>query len=401
MLIDTPNPSRLPLAGSAHSCSVKAPLLGLRSISKHSFFSASSVPYLTSDVTLLSESTVRSRTFIIRAMASYDKPTTPASADIALATPRPRSLKLESAILSYQIQHEERWRTLRRAGREGPFNVGPVLSEAESISITQKSNGNRCILKVDKGTFTVRYLTLAKHPAKDPGNLIEIQCHNHAHCDYKSYTGEKGIAKAEELPLAKNSDQMYRVRLQLGAALGQWRILGGARAERPVSLALVKWQLKQLCGVVSLDKPMSGKPGPKPTGIIAGTSSFLRAPSVFTRQPVLAPASPGEHFRPASSSYVPASTPPPSPMPTLKPAEVPLRTVPSAYAGGATHYAPPVPTTPQPSTVRKRTRAEIDAEYDELEKEEEVLARLVRCRERKRQLEEERKIALSEENEHA
>ena len=45
----------------------------------------------------------------------------------------------------------------------------------------------------------------------------------------------------------------------------------------------------------------------------------------------------------------------------------------------------------------KRTRAEIDEEYDKLEKEEEALARLVTCRHRKRKVEEERKTALAEE----
>ncbi|KAI4184082.1 MAG: hypothetical protein LQ346_006171 [Caloplaca aetnensis] len=324
-------------------------------------------------------------------MASYDKPTTPPLPDIPVAPPSPRSLKLESATLSYQIRHEERWRVLRRAGREGTFNVGPVLFEADSISITQESNGNRCILKVDRAVFTVRYLTLAKHPARDPGNLIEFQCNTPAHCDFKSYTGDKGIAKAEEFPLAKISDQMYRVRLQLSATLGQWKILGGARAERPESLALVKWQLKQLCGVVSLEKPMGGKPGPKPKEVVMGASRPVRRPSVFTREPVITPASPEGPCRQALGGYDDKITPPPSPMPIPKPAEVPPRVGSGAYAGAATPHPLPVPTTPQPPSVRKRTRAQIDAEYDELEKEEEVLARLVRCRERKRQLEAERK----------
>ncbi|KAL8900540.1 MAG: hypothetical protein Q9207_005645 [Kuettlingeria erythrocarpa] len=334
-------------------------------------------------------------------MASYEKPTTPSLADIAVTTPSSRSLKLESASLSYQIRHEERWRVLRRAGREGTFNVGPILFEAESISITQESNGNRCILKLDQGAFAVRYLTLAKHPAKDPGNLIELQCHTPARCEFKSYTGDKGIAKAEEFPLAKNSDQMYRIRLQLSAALGQWKILGGARAERPESLALVKWQLKQLCGVVSLTKLMDGKPGPKPKPVVMGASSPVQPPSVFTQQPVLTPASPKEPSHLALGGYVDKTTPPPSPMPMSKLAEVPPRVGSGASARATSPHLPSVVTALQLPSTRKRTRAEIDAEYDELEKEEEVLARLMRCRERKRQLEEERKRALTEEIGHA
>lgn len=337
-------------------------------------------------------------------MESYTK-LTPSLADVITATPtaatdHPRSLKLESATLSYRIRDEEKWRVLRRAGREGTFNIGPILFETDSISITQESNGNRCVLKLEKGAFAIKTLTLAMHPGKLLGNVFEVQCNTAPRCDFKSYTGDKGIAKAEEFPLAKNSDQMYRIRLQLSGALGQWKILGGARAERPESLALVKWQLKQLCGGSSSVKPTGKNAEPKPRSSGA-TQIPVRRPASITSKPVPSSTVPENPSRPGPTSYVPTNTPPPSPMPQSKPAEISLHAVSSAYAGATTPQPPPLITNLQPPSARKRTRAEIDAEYDELEKEEEVLARLVRCRERKRQLEEERKSVSTEGNAHA
>ncbi|KAL8826242.1 MAG: hypothetical protein Q9170_007473 [Blastenia crenularia] len=290
------------------------------------------------------------------------------------------SLEINMAWLFYQRMESESFDyrnilpQLPAAGLSEYGNVGPVKFRQGDIIIASKARGKSATLELLKGCYTVESLQMEKslidhQSAKEVVALtIVVKVFSECYC-----TG-RGV-KARSFPLAMFATTMKSIRLELDKGRHNWKGLGRIK--------------KDIFGHQSPDD-------------ILDQLKLLRlgSPPNNTAQPVVKAESPQSRVTNASTNR--ASPKPSAPTPqgatpsssaTLS-SSVNYQTSQASsdrlhLSSGPTSLQP---ATPLVSTNKKRTRAEIDAQYDELEKEEEEF--VARSRERKKQLREELKRNL-------
>lgn len=175
---------------------------------------------------------------------SSSKPKTPAT---------PTSLTAKNAALSYQVQDHEEWIPLPCIRKIEKINVGPAVFQG-SISITQKTEGNRCIFQLQKLDYSSKPFAIVDEDSKK--YLMGIfRCLHTPQCTFESdKEGQDGISKTREYSLAKLSGTFSSIRVLLPIAIEQWTEVGGVRAKNE---KVLRGQLNELCTGHSLANPES------------------------------------------------------------------------------------------------------------------------------------------------
>ncbi|KAL8917306.1 MAG: hypothetical protein Q9208_008027 [Pyrenodesmia sp. 3 TL-2023] len=158
----------------------------------------------------------------------------------------PKSMKTEDGTLSYSLQEKAaaEWVVLSCVGPEQTVNVGPISFDQGSVSITQKVGGNRCILRLDKGKYTLKPCVVVSKDLGGPALVATFEPHTPPTCQFESNHGDEGKAVASGFPLAIQSGKMHRLQLRLSSQGLDWKVVGAAVTKNANAL---KSQLMQLC----------------------------------------------------------------------------------------------------------------------------------------------------------
>lgn len=165
----------------------------------------------------------------------------------------PTSLTAKNAALSYKVQDNEEWIPLPCVRKTEKINVGPVVFQG-SISITQKTGGNRCTFQLQKLDYSPEPFAIVNEDSKN--YLMGVfRCLNTPQCTFESdKEGQDGISKAREYPLAKLSSTFFSVRVLLPIDIEKWTKVGGVIASNE---RVLRGQLNELCSGHSLANPQS------------------------------------------------------------------------------------------------------------------------------------------------
>ncbi|KAL8769058.1 MAG: hypothetical protein Q9209_004844 [Squamulea sp. 1 TL-2023] len=278
----------------------------------------------------------------------------------------PVSIEVDMAKLYYTLCGSFQYKRLPSfpAAGLGEFgNVNPVIFDRDAISFTQKGDGNSCAARLAKGEYSIHSLTLERQFMEPTGDdtaiTVLIRCHSQPKCEITSSRRKNGMLKAKAIPLGKFVGQMEFIRIELNNIPSHWKVRGATKGK---TLAALKTQLEQLCLGYESTAPAEPIFGSEFRSILSEEDEAL--PSDVNETPsksdsILTPM--GHHLQPATSDNHPSST---------VNSAVPMS-------------VPQTPAILHQHTARKRKLVEMKAQYDEIEKEEDFMAK---SREKKEKL---------------
>ena len=345
------------------------------------------------------------------------------------------SVEFELGTLYYRTTQLNQWKRLPSLSNETfGWNLTLVMFDGNSISVTQKSRGTGCTLKLEKGRFKIGKVDLPPIIGRYEDSIlaVNIQVNEEAKYIISSDSGAKGLIKAHEIPLAELGTQMKYIRLELFQDPHYCKVDGLTKPRTPYATLVI---LRKLCAAAA---EQTDSVDLERTPESETHSSHDDAPQeavVFLQKAVITPQNSTSNSTvqqfistlapqpPSSNIHVPApisrSSSADSPQRhkaqkrTLAEISVehkdikkeedehnsvppPISTLAPQHHSTDIQASAPVPSSPSATMAphhqaAKRTLAEIDAAYEEIEKQEEDF--LANCRERKKMLREERKGA--------
>lgn len=256
-------------------------------------------------------------------------------------------------------------------------NVTSVKLKQSSISFIQKRKEDSCVADLEGRTFSIRSFSFER-PYKpqyfDQTVLVAtLECYSSPKCKLISNRHPYALPKAEAIPLYKRAGEMRLIRLELNEEPSKWTVRGTRKAQ---TAGTFRCQLERLyaphTSLASTDPESQSQPKVESDH---GDAPPARSPPVSLSGPEAVSAAAGGPPFAAPSNGHPTSLPLPATLPPS--ASHPI-------AGTLPPPAPPRSTTRQHPRVLKRKVEEMEAQYNEIEEEEEEF--VVRCGERKEQL---------------
>ncbi|KAL8670226.1 MAG: hypothetical protein Q9168_005228 [Polycauliona sp. 1 TL-2023] len=273
----------------------------------------------------------------------------------------------------------------------GEFNVGPVLFERNSVSVTSTGGGNACVLRLPGKNCTVQTIAF-EDPRRAQSScdrviVVRITCRSPPKCEVTAHPGKDGWLKARDIPLRVFANNMDEISLELDVRTSNWTVHGTSKGN---TITEIQSQLQMLfAGQSSL-----GTIAPGDTYLLASADERpVDNSDVPISTPLTVPTATGDQLSSAASNNRSSSPPLPTnrPRATILPSSdgFSLRTNITLPIERLLAIAPlpgslPQPTPPDPPRRNKRKLENIMVEYEKIDKEEKEF--LQQSREKKERL---------------